>query len=262
MRLIPLPVLVALCVLPARSSAGATAGDDWLGEDKAKHFAACFTLAGAGYGGGALLFEAPETRWLTGAGLAMGAGLGKELYDSRRGGTGFSFKDMSWNVVGTATGLGVAYLVDRLVFGGREEPGPRALLVPGGRGGGASRPALDEPHELLALEARVHPQHGAIPAVAAGDEHGDLPSRALVHAARGQHADLLGQATLGERPLEPARQVHAPASRPASQEALAADEHLHRLHRSTASLVPHSASSSSRPRAPRDAPLRAPGSGR
>lgn len=265
MRLIPLPVLIALCVLPAGSSAGAASGDAWLGGDKAKHFAACFTLAGAGYGGGALLFEAPGARWLSGVGLAMGAGLGKELYDSRRGGTGFSFKDMSWNAVGTATGLGVAYLVDRLVFGGREGPGQRASLVPSGRGGlasGALRPALDEPQKLLPLKAWVDPQHGAVLAVASGDEHGDLPSRALVHAAGGQHADLLGQAALGERPLKPAWQVHAPASRSASQEALAADEHLQLLHPPTAAFVPHPASSSSLLRAPRDAPLRALGRGR
>ena len=118
--------MAVLFVLSAAVPARAASGDEWLGEDKAKHFAACFTLAGAGYGGGALLFEEPGARWLTGAGLAMGAGLGKELYDSRRGGTGFSLKDLAWDAVGTATGLGVAYLVDRLVFG-RNAPAVDAL---------------------------------------------------------------------------------------------------------------------------------------
>jgi uncharacterized protein YfiM (DUF2279 family) len=261
-------LLTLLLVLPGTSALGA-AGDDWFGQDKAKHFAVCTVLAGAGYGGGALLFESPSARWLTGAGLAMGAGLGKELYDTRSGGSGFSVKDLAWDAVGTATGLGVAYLVDRFVFG-REAPASppvslrtvAPLVLDGrdldGRGGGASRLALDELHQLLALKARVHRQHGAAPAVAAGDEHGDLPARALVHAAGGQDADLLGQAPLGERALEPARQVQAPASRATAHEALTADEDFHlprRIHRFIPAVVLHPSSSAMESRAP-DAPLR------
>ncbi len=265
-------LLSLLLVLPGTSALGA-AGDEWLGADKAKHFAVCTVLAGAGYGGGALLFEAPSARWLTGAGLAMGAGLGKELYDTRSGGTGFSVKDLAWDAVGTATGLGVAYLVDRFVFG-HEAPasppvslrtvapfifdGRGTALILHGRGGGTSRLALDELHQLLALKARVHRQHGAAPAVAAGDEHGDLPARALVHAAGGQDADLLGQAALGERALEPARQVQASAARATAHEALAADEDFHlarRVHRSVPTVVLHPSSSARESRAP-DAPLR------
>ncbi len=347
MRLLPCCVLGLLLGLPATVSAAAS-GDDWLGPDKAKHFAACTVLAGAGYGGGALLFEAPEARWLTGAGLAMGAGLAKELYDTRPGGTGFSTKDLVWDAVGTATGLGVAFLVDHFLFGRDEAPVARtqglravapvipggdvelpsgampgspglgglhgtatlisggnggpgdaptrvigraggpglhaarvldgdgataaehgrgglgAALVVDGRRGDAPRLALDELHQLLPLEARVHHQHGATPAVAAGDEHGDLASRALVHAAGGHDADLLGQAPLGERALQPARQVQASAPRATAHEALAADEHLHlplRVSRSLSAFVLHPASSTSKSRAvslprPSDAPLK------
>lgn len=313
-------LLGLLLVLPGTSALGAAPGDDWLGPDKAKHFAACTVLAGAGHGGGALLFEGSVGRWLTGAGLAMGAGLGKELYDTRSGGSGFSGKDLAWDAVGTATGLGVAYLVDRFVFGrgtsdegsppvtlrpvaslvldGREAPlvsgglGPREVApgvpaeddgsaplpaghegrglftsrVPGGRGTGASRLAFDELHQLLALKARVHHQHGATPAVTAGDEHGDLSARALVHAAGGEDADLLGQAALGEGALEPARQVQTPASRASAHEALAADEDFHlprRFPRSVPAVVLHPSSSASvfpapLPSSRADAPLRGP----
>ncbi|WP_164021247.1 YfiM family protein [Pyxidicoccus trucidator] len=264
MRLLPRRVLVLLLILSGFPSLGAS-GDEWLGEDKAKHFAACTVLAAGGYGAGALVFEAPAARWLTGAGLAMGAGLGKELYDSRSGGTGFSTKDLVWDAAGTATGLGLAFLVDHFIFG-REAPASPAVelravapVVLGGRSSGASRLALDELHQLLPLEARVHRHHGAAPAVAAGDEHGDLASRALVHAAGGQDADLLGQAPLGERTLEPAGQVHPSASRASAHEALAADEHLHLLRLSTAAFVPHPSSSvweSLVPPLPSDAPLR------
>jgi putative lipoprotein len=89
--------------------------DDWLGQDKALHFGVSAGLAGAGYAGGALLFDEPGARWLTGAGVALTAGVGKELYDAGWG-TGFSFKDLTWDVVGTATGLGLSWAVDRLFF--------------------------------------------------------------------------------------------------------------------------------------------------
>lgn len=293
-----------LLVLPGASARAAASGDEWLGRDKAKHFAVCTVLAGAGYGGRALLFEAPSARWIAGAGLAMGAGLGKELYDTRSGGSGFSVKDLTWDAVGTATGLGVAYLVDRFVLGrdvpesrgealsgvpgGRESPGLGVSLVPGGfgrrglatglplapagqadapverlrdvgarvlegRGLLTARPALDEPHQLLALEPRLHQHHAATPAVAAGDEHGDAAARTLVHAAGGQDADLLGQAALREGPLQPVRQIQSAAPRAAAHEALAADEDLH-LARSLPRVVPHPSSVTSRFHA--DAPLR------
>jgi uncharacterized protein YfiM (DUF2279 family) len=256
MRPSPLRVLVLLLCLSVPGAARAQYGDEWFGPDKKKHFAACFVLAGVGYGGGALLFEEPAARWLTGAGLAMGAGVGKELYDKQRGGL-FSLKDLAWDAVGTATGLGVSYLVDRLVFGrSASSSGDVAAWRRGGLGGwGASGLALDEPHQLLAVQARVHRHHGAAPAgAAAGDEDGDLAARALIHAAGGQHADVAAQAPLGQRALEPARQVHATAAGAPAQQALAADEHLH-LSRSTAAFVLHPSSSGSRPR-PSDAPVR------
>jgi putative lipoprotein len=89
--------------------------DDWFGQDKALHYGVSAGLAGAGYAGGALLFDAPEARWLTGAGVALGAGIGKELYDAGRG-SFFSFKDLTWDVAGTATGLGLSWAIDRLFF--------------------------------------------------------------------------------------------------------------------------------------------------
>jgi uncharacterized protein YfiM (DUF2279 family) len=260
MRPAPLRILVLLLCLSIPGAARAQYGDEWFGPDKKKHFGACFVLAGAGYAGGALLFDAPAARWLTGAGLAMGAGVGKELYDKQRGGL-FSFKDLAWDGVGTVTGLGVSYLVDRLIFG-RSAPdsGDVAAWRRGGLGGWAAAGlALHEPHQLLAVQPWVHRHHGAAPAgAAAGDEDGDLAARALAHAAGGQDADVVAQAPLGQRALEPAWQVHAAASGAAAHQALAADEHLH-LRRSTAAFVLHPSSSGSPPR-PADAPVRTPGS--
>ncbi|ATB49707.1 hypothetical protein [Corallococcus macrosporus] len=247
-----------LLVLLAPLHGRAASGDAWLGPDKPKHFAACFVLAGAGYTGGALLFDNPHARWLTGAGLAMGVGVAKEVYDKGRG-TTFSMKDLAWDGLGTASGLAVSYLVDRLLFRREDAPEVARAELPrrpatlgfdgawGGafRGGFSSRLAFDELYQLLAMQPRVHRHQRAASAGGAADEHGDLAARALVHAARGQHADLLTQAAFGERALEPARQVQPSGPGAALHEALPADEHLHVRRRSTAAVVPHPSSEGS-----------------
>lgn len=113
-------LLVLLSVLLAGRPAQGASGDEWLGADKAKHFGVTLGLAGLGYGGGALLFDSPRARLLSGAALGMGVGLGKELYDLGRG-SRFSFKDLAWDAVGTTTGLALSWLIERLFF----SPEPR-----------------------------------------------------------------------------------------------------------------------------------------
>jgi putative lipoprotein len=107
--------VLLLVLLLGRPAWAASSGDAWVSPDKAKHFGVTLGLAGLGYGGGALLFETPRARLLSGAGLAMGVGLGKELYDLGRGGR-FSGKDLVWDALGTATGLALSWLVERLFF--------------------------------------------------------------------------------------------------------------------------------------------------
>ncbi|ATB31894.1 YfiM family protein [Melittangium boletus] len=114
--LLPLCCSLSLVPLSAWSQASQTPPrDDWFARDKALHYSVSAGLAGAGYVGGALLFDAPEARWLTGAGVALGAGVAKEFYDEGRGGF-FSWKDITWDVLGTASGLALSWAVDRLVF--------------------------------------------------------------------------------------------------------------------------------------------------
>jgi putative lipoprotein len=108
-------ILVGTMALMLLGPTPAAAQDDWLGRDKALHFGATFVLAGAGYAGGAALSREPVVRLGSGAALAMGAGIAKEVYDRYSGGDP-SLKDLTWDAIGTATGLFTAWLLDRYVF--------------------------------------------------------------------------------------------------------------------------------------------------
>ena len=85
-----LVAVVGLFAAPAR----AADPDPWLAADKWQHFGISSALAAGGYGVGALT-----------------AGVGKELWDLGGGGTP-SWRDLTWDVAGTATGLLTAWLVD------------------------------------------------------------------------------------------------------------------------------------------------------
>jgi putative lipoprotein len=111
----PNPVLVLVLVsvlapLPAR----AADPDPWFGRDKGLHFAVSGTIAAAGYAGAALVTENRTTRAAAGATLALGAGAAKELWDLSGHGDA-SWRDLTWDVVGTATGVLVAAAIDWLV---------------------------------------------------------------------------------------------------------------------------------------------------
>lgn len=105
-------VVLALLLGPA---AGARADPDpWFGRDKALHFSFSAGIAAGGYAVAAQVTEDCRWRLLTGAGLAIAAGGGKEILDRYDGGDA-SWRDFTWDLVGTATGLGIAWLIDRLV---------------------------------------------------------------------------------------------------------------------------------------------------
>jgi putative lipoprotein len=107
-------ILAALVVVLVLRPTPAAAQDDWLGRDKGLHFAATFALAGAGYAGGAVLTREPVVRLGMGATVAMGAGIAKEMAD--RSGGDPSLKDLTWDALGTATGLVSAWLLDHFLF--------------------------------------------------------------------------------------------------------------------------------------------------
>ena len=114
--------LGALCVLTLPLAASAQSAqtvynpDPWFGRDKALHFGVSVGLSAAGYGLGAAL--APESKWVplaTGAGLSLSLGIGKEVFDQLQG-RHFSWKDLTWDALGTVTGLALSWAIDTFVI--------------------------------------------------------------------------------------------------------------------------------------------------
>lgn len=105
--------------IPMLAPEAAWAEDRWLGPDKALHFGVSAALAAGGYALSVPLTDTEPPRLIVGASLALGAGIAKELYDwSGRGDA--SFRDLAWDVLGTVTGLLIAWGLDRLLD--RSEP--------------------------------------------------------------------------------------------------------------------------------------------
>ena len=102
----------ALVTVAALALAPAARADAWFGRDKAKHFGASAALAVGGYGAASLFTARQPPRLLTGAALALTCGIGKELIDRYSGGDP-SMRDVTWDVMGTATGLLIAWAFDR-----------------------------------------------------------------------------------------------------------------------------------------------------
>ena len=102
-------------LLAPGASAEAHDSDPWFGRDKALHFGVSTLLASGGYGATTLLSDGTAIRLAGGAGLALSAGIAKEVYDRYSGGDA-SLRDLTWDAVGTATGLVVSWLIDRYLF--------------------------------------------------------------------------------------------------------------------------------------------------
>lgn len=113
-------VLVAVVAASADARAAPPDPDPWLGRDKVLHFGASATLAGSGYAIGAPLLECRGHALIMGASIALGLGITKEVLDA----TGLgdpSWKDLTWDAIGTVTGLALAWSIDLLVQGISDE---------------------------------------------------------------------------------------------------------------------------------------------
>src|SRR4051812_46076590 len=85
--------------------------DPWFGRDKALHFTASASLAAVAYAGASLATDDRPTRVAAGVTVALGAGLLKEAWDLTGHGDA-SWRDLTWDVIGTTTGVLFAYAVD------------------------------------------------------------------------------------------------------------------------------------------------------
>lgn len=101
-------LVLALLSMPARA-------DDWWGSDKALHLGVSVGLGAAAYSIGALLSERQVDRVAAGVLGALTAGVLKELADGLGLGQP-SLKDLTWDLIGAATGALVGWLVDRFVI--------------------------------------------------------------------------------------------------------------------------------------------------
>jgi putative lipoprotein len=110
-RLSLLVSLMATLPGPRVAHADSANTDPWFGRDKLIHFASSGSLAVVGYAGASMLTENRPARLGAGATLALGAGVAKELWDLDGHGDA-SWRDLSWDLIGAATGLLVSVGVD------------------------------------------------------------------------------------------------------------------------------------------------------
>lgn len=81
------------------------AEDQWTGRDKAEHFVASAVLAAAGSEYGQRQHHSDRQSQTIGILFSLTLGAGKEWYDSRPNGSGWSWKDFAWDAAGAASGI-------------------------------------------------------------------------------------------------------------------------------------------------------------
>jgi putative lipoprotein len=97
-------------------TARASDPDPWFGRDKALHFSLSAAIAGTTYAIAATQFDARYPPLLVGGGVALAAGAAKETADMFGYGQP-SWKDFTWDVIGTVVGLGIAWGLDLAIRG-------------------------------------------------------------------------------------------------------------------------------------------------
>jgi len=89
-----------------------TANDRWQGQDKAQHFIASAMLSAAGNEYAQRQGNSPDRSAAIGLMFSVSLGATKEFWDSRPGGSGWSWKDFAWDVAGATTGYAVWQLAE------------------------------------------------------------------------------------------------------------------------------------------------------
>ena len=97
----------------ARAQEAQDAGDAWFARDKALHFGASAAITMVGYAGASVTTDHRPTRRAVAVVLGLTAGATKEVWDAFGPGDA-SWRDLTWDVIGTATGVLVAAGIDWL----------------------------------------------------------------------------------------------------------------------------------------------------
>ncbi len=114
--------LVTVASVTARADGGDASEDRWLGPDKVLHCGISAGLAVTFYTAATPLFAARYPPLLLGAAVTLAIGAGKEGYDAVSGGDP-SWKDFTWDAIGTVAGLALGYTLDLALRGlGPEHP--------------------------------------------------------------------------------------------------------------------------------------------
>jgi putative lipoprotein len=120
----PVASLLVLATLLASGTAAARDDDPWFGPDKALHFGFSVALSAGGYAASSVWLDTRTDRALAGSAFSLSLGAGKELWDLSGHGDP-SWRDFTWDVVGTAVGVALAAGVDALTSS-KPEAKPRA----------------------------------------------------------------------------------------------------------------------------------------
>jgi putative lipoprotein len=106
-------LVAAVTILSPATNARAQESDAWFGHDKALHFGVSAGITMAGYGVVSLKTDHRPTRRAGAILLGLTAGVSKEVWDAFGPGDA-SWRDLAWDVIGTATGVLVAAGIDWL----------------------------------------------------------------------------------------------------------------------------------------------------
>lgn len=86
--------------------------DAWWGHDKAAHLAVSATLGAVVAQASLASGEDPSRAQAQALGVVLVVGAGKEAYDQSGGGSGWSWRDMAWNLLGGLLGSTLARVLE------------------------------------------------------------------------------------------------------------------------------------------------------
>ncbi len=103
--------------------------DPWFGKDKLLHFGVSAAISAGGYGVGKAAFGGYAGPAILGSSLALAAGGAKELIDLAGYGDP-SWRDLAWDVIGTAVGTGICLSIDAIVHRAASTDPPPVTVSP------------------------------------------------------------------------------------------------------------------------------------